>query len=125
GANFYPDDMTKEEFEKADLPDKESLYTFLRRDDEGELYTLPYHEKFEAELKRAAELLRKAADLAEEKSLADDLNLRADALLKDKFRASDLAWMDMKDNEFDLVIGPIETYEDQLFRSEERRVGKE
>src|SRR5690625_802177 len=115
GANFYPDDMTKEEFEKADLLDKESLYTFLRRDDEGELYTLPYHEKFEAELKRAAELLRKAADLAEEKSFADYLNLRADALLNDEFRASDLAWMDMKDNEFDLVIGPIETYEDQLF----------
>lgn len=115
GANFYPDDMTKEEFEKADLPNKESLYTFLRRDDEGELYTLPYHEKFQEELKRAAELLRKAADLAEEKSFADYLNLRADALLNDKFRASDLAWMDMKDNEFDLVIGPIETYEDQLF----------
>lgn len=115
GANFYPDDMTKEEFDKADLPDKESLYTFLRRDDEGKLYTLPYHEKFEKELKRAAQLLRKAADLAEEKSFAHYLNLRADALLDDEFRESDLAWMDMKDNEFDLVIGPIETYEDQLF----------
>ncbi|TMN70539.1 dipeptidyl-peptidase 3 family protein, partial [Pseudoalteromonas maricaloris] len=42
-------------------------------------------------------------------------NLRADALQKDDFQGSDFAWMDMKNNPVDVVIGPIETYEDQLF----------
>ncbi|MCB0548603.1 MAG: hypothetical protein KDD19_13565, partial [Phaeodactylibacter sp.] len=37
GANFYPADMTKEEFEAAQLEGKSSLYTFLRRDEGGKL----------------------------------------------------------------------------------------
>ncbi len=115
GANFYPKDMTKEEFEQADLKGKDGLYSFIRRDETGKLYVLPYHEKFKAQLKRAADYLRQAAKLAENDSWAKYLNLRADALESDQFRTSDLAWMDMSDNTLGLVIGPIETYEDQLF----------
>lgn len=115
GANFYPPDMTVEEFEAAPLPDKASLYTFLRRNARGELTTVPYHVQFEAEVKQAAGLLRQAAALAENQALARYLNLRADALLTDDYQPSDLAWMDMKDNQLEVVIGPIETYEDQLF----------
>ena len=37
GANFYPADMTKAEFEAADLPGKDGLYTLVRRNDAGEL----------------------------------------------------------------------------------------
>ncbi|PRY16512.1 peptidase M49-like protein [Pontibacter ummariensis] len=115
GANFYPEDMTKEEFEQANLPDKASQYTFLRRDESGKLITVPYHVQFKEEVTRAADLLRQAANLAEEPGLKKYLNLRAEALLTDNYQPSDLAWMDMKNNTIDVVIGPIETYEDKLF----------
>ncbi|MBF8964158.1 Zn-dependent hydrolase [Pontibacter sp. FD36] len=114
-ANFYPQDMTKEEFEKANLKDKSSQYTFLRRDANGNLITVPYHVQFKEQVKRASDLLRQAAGLAEEPGLKKYLTLRADALLNDNYQPSDLAWMDMKNNRIDVVIGPIETYEDKLF----------
>ena len=115
GANFYPPDMTKEEFEQASLPDKASLYTFIRRNEAGELISVPYHELFAEEVKQVAALLAKAAALAEDANFAHYLKLRAEALLTDAYQASDMAWMDAKDNAIDIVIGPIETYEDQLF----------
>ncbi|GIW56495.1 MAG: hypothetical protein KatS3mg082_2899 [Nitrospiraceae bacterium] len=115
GANFYPVDMTREEFEAADLPGKDSLYTMLRRDANGRLVVIPYHEFFRSHVVRAAELLRQAAGLAESAGFRKYLNLRADALLSDDYRPSDLAWLDMRDNLIDVVIGPIETYEDRLF----------
>lgn len=114
GGPFYPADMTKQEFEAAQLPDKTSNYTLLRREG-GNLVTVPYHVAYQAELKRAAALLREAAALSADKSFAQYLTMRADALLSDDFRPSDMAWMDMKTNPVDIVIGPIETYEDQLF----------
>ena len=115
GGWFYPVDLSKAEFEAAQLPDKTSNYTLLRRDQGGKLVTLPYHATYQADLERAAVLLREAAALSADKSFANYLILRADALLSDDFRPSDLAWMDMKTNPVDIVIGPIETYEDQLF----------
>jgi hypothetical protein len=115
GANFYPEDMTKAEFEAADLEDKRSLYTLLRRDDEGNLETIPYHEIFNTQVQRASDLLKEAAELAENEELKKYLNLRAEALLTDQYYESDIAWMDMKTNQIDIIIGPIETYEDQLF----------
>ncbi|HEY5803407.1 MAG TPA: Zn-dependent hydrolase [Lysobacter sp.] len=114
GGPFYPADMTKAEFEAAALPDKTSNYTLLRRDN-GKLVSVPYHQAYKAELERAATLLREAAALSADKSFADYLTMRAKALLDDDFRPSDMAWMDMKTNPVDIVIGPIETYEDQLF----------
>ena len=115
GANFYPTDMTKEEFEAADLPDKNSLYTFVRRDENGKLMTVPYRVQFKEEVTQASKLLAQAAELAEDESLKKYLSLRSDALLTDDYQASDFAWMDMKTNHLDVVIGPIETYEDQLY----------
>lgn len=115
GANFYPADMTKEEFEAWSSEDKDDLYTLVRRDDEGQLMTVPYHEAFAEQHKLASEKLKEAADLAEDSGLKNYLNLRAEALLNDDFQESDLAWMDMKDNAIDVIIGPIETYEDQLY----------
>ncbi len=114
GGPFYPADMTKAEFEAAELPDKTSNYTLLRRQG-GKLVTVPYHVAYRPELERAATLLREAAALSADKSFASYLTMRADALLDDDFRPSDMAWMDMKTNPVDIVIGPIETYEDQLF----------
>lgn len=115
GANFYPEDMTKEEFEAADLADKKSLYTFLRRDSLGKLMTVPYHIAFKEEVGEAASLLKEAAKLAKNDAFKNYLNKRAEALLTDNYYQSDLAWMDMKENKLDIIIGPIENYEDQLF----------
>ncbi len=115
GANFYPADITREEFEAAYLPGKKGLYSLLRRDNAGELVLVPYHVAYKDELQKAAALLRQAADLAEDPQFATYLKLRAAALISDDFQTSDLFWMDVKSNEIDVVIGPIETYEDRLF----------
>jgi hypothetical protein len=115
GANFYPADMSKEEFEAANLPDKTSQYTLLRRDANRALITVPYHQAYAPQVQQAAQLLRQAAGLAEDAGLKKYLGLRAEALLTDNYQPSDLAWMDMKSNRIEVVIGPIETYEDHLF----------
>ncbi|MGE0352412.1 MAG: Zn-dependent hydrolase, partial [Gemmatimonadales bacterium] len=117
GANFYPRNMTRPEFEAAAAgnPALKSLYTLVRRDAQGRLQAVPYYLAFADQVKRAAGLLRRAAALAEDPGLRRYLELRADALLTDQYQPSDLAWMDMKNNTVDVVIGPIETYEDELF----------
>lgn len=115
GAQFYPADMSKAEFEASDFADKDGLYSMVRRNDAGELVAIPYSEYFAEELNQAAQLLKKAATLAEDKSFANYLNLRAQALLSNNYQASDFAWMEMKTNPIELVYGPIETYEDQLY----------
>ena len=115
GANFYPPDMSKDEFEIAYLPGKKGLYSLVRRDNAGDLVLVPYHVAYKDELQQAASLLREAADLAEDQQFATYLKLRAAALISDDFQTSDLFWMDVKSNEIDVVIGPIETYEDRLF----------
>jgi len=115
GANFYPEDMTKEEFEALEDPNKTNLYTVIRRDDDGKLKVVWYHQAYKSELEQAATLLRKAANIADNEDLKKYLTLRADALLTDDFQPSDLAWMDMKTSNIDFVVGPIENYEDQMF----------
>ena len=114
-ANFYPADMGKEEFENADLEGKESLYTMIRRDENGNLISIPYHEFFKESVEKASDLLAQASELADDPGLKKYLELRSKALLDDEYQASDMAWLDMKDNTIDVVIGPIETYEDKLF----------
>lgn len=115
GAEFYPHDMTMEEFEKADFPGKVDLYTVVQRDPSGKLYSVGYNEYYRPELEVAARHLRNAADLVEEPGLKKYLTMRAEALLSNDYQPSDMAWMDMKDNSLDIVIGPIETYEDKLY----------
>ena len=121
GSAFYPADLTKEEFERAAnaAPDGgaslRSLYTMVRRDSSGGLTAVPYHEAFAAASRRAAGHLREAAALADDEGLKRYLELRARALETDDYQPSDLAWMDMKTNGVDIVIGPIETYDDGLF----------
>ena len=117
GANLYPRDMTREEFEAAaaDNPELSSLYTLVRRASDGSLIAVPYHQEFAEAHAATAAKLREAAELASDPGFAHYLMLRAAALETDDYQASDMAWLDMKDNPIDIVIGPIETYEDQLF----------
>ncbi|WP_420129013.1 dipeptidyl-peptidase 3 family protein [Longimicrobium sp.] len=121
GGTSYPADMTKEEFEAqtaaggARADSLKGLYTLVRRGPGGRLTAVPYHQAFRPRLQRASDKLRQAAALAQDPGLRRYLELRADALLTDDFQPSDLAWLDMKSNPLDVVIGPIETYEDALF----------
>ncbi|MEN8227983.1 MAG: Zn-dependent hydrolase [Bacteroidota bacterium] len=115
GSGYYPSDMTSEEFELIADPEKTSLYTMVTRNQEGSLEVVPYHVAFASQVEQAATLLNRAADLAEDTGFKKYLHLRAEALLTDDYFASDMAWMDMKENDIDFVVGPIENYEDALY----------
>jgi hypothetical protein len=115
GANFYPKDITKEELEKSNVADKKGLYSLIRRDSTGKLYSIPYHIAYKEPLQKASSLLKQAAELAEDPGLKKYLSIRAEALVTDKYNASDIAWLDMKNNNIEVIIGPIETYEDALY----------
>ena len=120
-ANFYPDDITKDEFNSwlAGLPGSEKeratgyFYT-IRRDASGKLMSVPYSQEYREFLEPAARLLREAAALTTNRTLKDFLSKRADAFTSNDYYASDVAWMDL-DAPIDVTIGPYETYEDELF----------
>jgi hypothetical protein len=122
GANFYPRNVTRAEFDSAVAAGSaayadslKSLYTLVRREPNGRLTSVPYSTQYADHHRRAATRLREAAALAEDQGLKRYLELRAAALETDDYQPSDLAWMDMKTNGIDVVIGPIETYEDLLY----------
>ncbi len=115
GANFYPTGMSVDEFQNFNDPDKTSQYTLIRRDTAGNLISVWYHDAFSDKVREAASLLDKAAGLAQDPGFKKYLKLRSEALLTDKYYDSDAAWMQMKNNDIDFVVGPIENYEDQLF----------
>ena len=121
GANFYPEDMTKAEFEtwaKA-LPanqreQAEGFFTVIRRDSSRKLTIVPYSQEYRADLERAAALLKEAASLTDNATLRKFLEARAAAFLSNDYYESDLAWMDL-DAPLDITIGPYETYNDEIF----------
>ena len=115
GANYYPTDMTKQEFEAWDQGDKKSLYTMIRRNDDGTLISIPFNAFFKTQNTKTSDLLKKAAKISTDEELKNYLNLRAAALLTDNYDESDIAWLDMKNNTIDIIIGPIENYEDKLY----------
>jgi hypothetical protein len=117
GSGFYPAGMTKEELENSNVADKKGLYSMIRRTDSGKLLSVPYSIYFRDDLVRAANLLKEAAELSGPGQLRRYLTFRAEALLTDNYMPSDLAWMDMKNNGLDIIIGPIENYEDGLLNA--------
>ena len=114
GANYYPADITAEEFEAFDDPDKNSLYTVLRRDENGGLKCVWYRDEYRAELEQVCRYLEEAASITENEGLRNYLLKRVQAFRTDDYLESDMAWMDMKDSKIDIVIGPIENYDDKL-----------
>jgi len=117
GSNMYPSDMSKEEFEAAAATNSDlaSPYTMVVRDADESLTTIAYHDVFSEHMERAAHELRAASVFADEPGLKRYLELRAEALTSSDYQESDFAWMDMKDNRIDIVVGPIETYEAGLY----------
>ena len=115
GAQFYPSDMTEEEWTAFDDPNKTSQYTMIVRDENGNLKCVWYHDYFEQQIKKAASLLDDASELAGDEEFAEYLRLRAKALRTDEYFESDMQWMDVRNNNVDLVIGPIENYTDARY----------
>lgn len=119
-ANYYPQDLTKEEFEayiKAHPDQKEALenqYTIVVRDGKA-LKAIPFHEAYKDMVAKMATLVEEAVSFIDNPSLKKYLLLRANALRTDDYYESDMAWLDVKDNNIDVVIGPIENYEDELY----------
>ncbi len=114
GAGFYPADMTLEEFDAWDNPDKNSPYTLIRRGEDGSLETVWYHDAYKEHLAKIAKYLDAAADITIKPSVKKYLEAKAEALLSDQYYQSGLAWLDMDDSKMDLVIGPNEAADDQL-----------
>jgi hypothetical protein len=121
GANFYPEDMTRDEFEtwafklpKADQEQARGFFSVIRRGADRKLEIVPYDRAYARELQRMAKLLDEAAALTANASLREFLTLRAKALLSNDYYASDVAWMKL-DAPIDITIGPYETYNDELF----------
>lgn len=121
GANFYPEDLSRDEFETwaAKLPreqqeDARGFFTVIRRTKEKKLYVVPYDSAHEAQLEKAAALLDEAAALTPNSSLKEFLTLRAKAFRSNDYYESDVAWMKL-DAPIDITIGPYETYNDELF----------
>lgn len=115
GAQFYPQDMTMEEWETFDDPNKTSQYTMIVRDENGALKCVWYHEFFAEKIEKAAQLLEQASELAGDPEFAQYLKLRATALRTDDYLESDMQWMTVRNNNIDMVVGPIENYTDALF----------
>ncbi len=114
GCQYYPINITKEEYEAYADPNKGSLYTVLRRNDDGSLKTVWYRDEYKEEINKVCELLDKAIMIAEDEGLKNYLIERKKAFETDDYFASDMAWMDMKDSRIDFVVGPIENYDDKL-----------
>ena len=117
GCQYYPQDMTMEEWNAFEDPDKLNLYTVIRRDENGALKTVWYRDEYKEELEKVCALLEEAAALTTNEGMRTYLTERVKAFRTDDYLASDLAWMDMKDCNMDLVIGPIENYDDHLFEA--------
>ena len=121
GANFYPEDMTREEFESwvKTLPPEQKeqaigFFTVIRRNAAKKLTIVPYSQEYKADLDRAGQLLKEAAALTDNASLKKFLTTRAAAFSSNDYFESDMAWMDL-DAPLDITYGPYETYNDELF----------
>ena len=113
-CNYYPHDITLEEFNAFEDENKDSWYTVIRRNDDGSLKSVWYHKEYAEEIGQICALLEKAVALAENPGLKNYLEKRIEAFKTDDYLASDLAWMDMKDSKIDFVTGPIESYDDKF-----------
>ena len=114
GLNFYPEDMTAEEFEAFDDPLKNSPYTVIRRAEDGSLKCVWYHDAYKENIEKICNYLRAAADITIVPGVKDYLLAKADALATDNYYESDCKWLDM-DSKMDLVLGPSEAKDDNLY----------
>ena len=115
GSNFYPADMTAEEFDAIADPAKYSPYTMITRTEDGSLKVEWFHNYFAPEIEKICNYLRAAADVTIKPSVRAYLLAKIEALQSDDYYRSDIAWLEMEDSKMDLVLGPDETNDDELY----------
>ncbi len=113
GANFYPVDMLPEEFNNFRDISKYSHYTFIRRDSNGALYTVPYHKQFEKWIEQVKHHLTLAALSSRDSSFIDYLMALSKALETDAYFYADSLWLGLT-GDLDFVFGPVIISEDRL-----------
>ena len=111
-ANYYPQDITRAEFDAFADPLKSSHYTILTRDENGNLKTVGYYEAYKEKLDRVCELLDQAIEITDNPSMKKYLVERKKSLQTNDYFPSDMAWMDLRNSNLDFVFGPIENYDD-------------
>ena len=116
-CKYYPLDMSQKEFDTLKDPNKNSLYTVIRRDGKGNLVARWYHEEYKEEISRVCDLLEKAINIADDKEMKNYLIERKKAFETDDYFQSDIVWMDMKNSNIDFVVGPIENYDDKFMEA--------
>lgn len=114
GVNFYPADMTNEEFAQLKDPQKNSQYSVIKRDEKGNLFVTSYYEQYKDKIDKAIDLMHEALIYCDNQAMRNYLVKRIQALKTNEYYESDMAWMDMKDSNLDFVVGPIENYDDEL-----------
>ena len=114
GVNFYPKDVKYLPFISLTDEAKLSAYTLIKRDNSGELYASPYHKEYEKQLKEISDLLLTASEKCDNSSFKTYLIARSKAVLTDDYYESDVAWMNVKDNKIDFLVGPVETDQDMF-----------
>ena len=115
GARFYPEDMTREEFDALKDPAKTSPYTLIRRGEDGSLKVVWYHDAYKEQVEKISHMLRAAADITIKTSVREYLLQMVHAVETDNYYAAQRAWLEMTDSKMDLVIGPTETIDDALY----------
>ena len=115
GANFYPEDMTDQEFEALKDPAKTSPYTLIRRKEDGSLEVVWYHDAYKEQVEKMADILRAAADITIKTSVREYLLQMAQAVKTDRYYSAQRSWLQMTDSKMDLVIGPTETIDDDRY----------
>ena len=116
-CKYYPLDMTAKEFDNLKDPNKNSLYTVIRRNDDGSLFVRWYHEEYKNEISKVCSLLEKAIAITDNPEMKTYLTKRKKAFETDDYIESDMAWMDMKNSNIDFVVGPIENYDDKFMEA--------
>jgi hypothetical protein len=119
GGNFYPPDLTREEFGQylAQHPEqRRSLlsHTTLVRRQGDRLIAILYQEAYKEELLHIAKGLEQAGELVTHPRFRAFLQARARDLVTGSLRESETLWIDVSDSPIDIAIGPYEVYDDAL-----------
>jgi hypothetical protein len=122
GANFYPTDITKLEFEAwlntlsmKEKEEAEGYYTVIRRVN-GKLTIVTFSSEYKTLLASAASEFKKAAEFVSDSTLKVFLTQRADAFLSNDYIKSDIAWYNVSSSSpLEVTAGPYEVYDDELY----------
>jgi hypothetical protein len=116
GAGFYPANITQTEWDQWNNPQKNNPYSVVKRDESGKLFSEPYHTAYRENMIEMVKHLSLAANTIrqEDERFANFLIERCNGLMQGEYNSSDIHWLGLLNNRLDIIIGPIENYEDEF-----------